>query len=402
MSAKRVLLLSQFFPPESSAAANRVGAMAEALSKDFDVRVVTLRPSYPSPALFEGFPIERHDEERSHAVKRAFRFSPHKGGLFVRAIREHLMALGLAARAISAPVDIVVASSPSMFLGSVGLALARVKRARFVWDVRDVTWRYAREVVGSSWQVALGARALEAYMLRVLRRADLLVGATPGISRVLIESGAKPDRVVTVSNGISGDLLGIPLQVVGETAAGSRPRAAFVGLIGYNQGLGVVLGAARTLPDVDFVLAGDGPELPLLKRRAEKLGVKNVRFMGWLNKKQLFSLYEKSDVLFAHLKSTPILDATAVSFKLFEYMATGRPFVYAGRGLAVEFLDEIGCAVTVPPDDPQAMNSAISVLLRDPERMGIMGLKGRTFVERNFRRDKLMEELARTLIERFP
>ena len=53
---------------------------------------------------------------------------------------------------------------------------------------------------------------------------------------------------------------------------------AYAGLIGYNQGLGVLLQAARMLPDVDFVLAGDGPELALLKRRPQELGVGNVSF----------------------------------------------------------------------------------------------------------------------------
>lgn len=404
MSVKRVLLLSQFFPPESNSAANRIGAMAEALSKEFDVRVVTLRPSYPSSALFEGAndSIQRRDSGRPYAIERVFRFSPHRGGLFVRALREHSMALGLAARAITAPADIVVTSSPTMFLGPVGLVLARIKGVRFVWDVRDITWRYASEVVDYSWRVALGARALEAYMVRVLRRADLLAGATPGLSRVLVESGADPDRVVTVFNGISEDLLDIPQKDAEKGTASIRPVVAFVGMIGYNQGLGVALDAASLLPEADFLIVGDGPELSMLQERAEKLSLTNVSFTGWLNKDQLLKVYEQTDVLFAHLKSTPILDTTAVSFKLFEYMATGRPFVYAGKGVAVEFLSKIGCAVTVPPDDPRALSAAIFALLQDPEKRRALGSKGRAFVEHNYRRDKLMERFTRTLLERFP
>jgi hypothetical protein len=46
---KRVLLLSRFFPPETYAGANRVGPMADVLSKYYEVCVLTLKPSYPSP-----------------------------------------------------------------------------------------------------------------------------------------------------------------------------------------------------------------------------------------------------------------------------------------------------------------------------------------------------------------
>src|SRR5918997_3449698 len=113
---KKVLLLSQIFPPEGNTGANRAGAMADALSKEYDVYVVTLKPSYPSPTAYEGFPTERYDAERPYTVKRTFAFHPHRGGLLVRAFREHLMCLGLTARAMPISADIVVASSPSMFL----------------------------------------------------------------------------------------------------------------------------------------------------------------------------------------------------------------------------------------------------------------------------------------------
>jgi hypothetical protein len=47
------------------------------------------------------------------------------------------------------------------------------------------------------------------------------------------------------------------------------------------------------------------------------------------------------------------------------------------------------------------MSAAISELLQDPGRMRTLGLKGKAYVEHNFRRDQLMKELARVLKERF-
>lgn len=398
----KVLLFCQSFPPETYAPANRIGPMADALSKYYDVRVVTLKPSYPSPEAYEGFPLERHDDKLPYAVKRTFHFHPHKGALIMRTLRENLMALLLAAYAAPGSVDIVATSSPSMFLGPVGLTLARAKRAKFVWDIRDITWGYAKELVGASPVMALAAQMLEKYMLFVARRADLVVGASSGITRVLVENGVASGRAITIPNGISTDLLDDITRRTGEKVRGHRPMVAYAGLIGYNQNLSVLIDAARLLPDVDFVLAGDGPELSSLKRRAKDLGVENVVFGGYLNREGLLKLYGESDILFAQAKSTPIIDATMIPIKLFEYMATGRPIVYAGKGLAVDLLRDAGCAVTVPPGDPGATSAAIMALLRDPERMRTLGLKGRACVERDFHRDKLMEGLARALKERLP
>src|SRR5215211_1036519 len=401
MASKKILMLTQFFPPETAAGANRIGPMVDVLSKYYEVLVVALKPSYPSPQEYEGVLLEAHDARYSYAVKRTFRFYPHKGSFLLRTVREHVMALRLALRALPESADILVTSSPSMFLGPVGLALARIKKAKFVWDVRDITWGYAKDVAGRSRRLTFAARMLEKYMIYALRRADLVVGASQGITSMLLESGVEIGRAITVPNGISTDLLDAIVQGTAGEVENRRPVVAYAGVIGYNQNLGVLLEAARMLPDVDFVLAGDGPELPLLKKKAADLGLGNVWFRGYLNRERLLELYRRSDVLIAHVKSSPTIDATMIPIKLFEYMATGKPIIYAGKGAAAELLRHIGCAVTVTPGDPKLIGTAISDLLRDPERMRMLGLRGRSRVQTDFHREKLMEKLACALEECF-
>src|SRR5438034_5177421 len=127
----RILFLSQFFPPETFAGANRVGSMVDALARTHDVVVVTLKPSYPDPSFYDAAQAIDADERRPYRVKRPLRFVPHSRSPVVRAIREHVMTLRLAVRAARHPADIVVTSSPSMFLGPAGWLLARVKSSRF-------------------------------------------------------------------------------------------------------------------------------------------------------------------------------------------------------------------------------------------------------------------------------
>lgn len=398
---QRILLLTQSFPPETGAGANRIGPMADVLSKYYEVAVVALKPSYPSPKEYEGVSLGSHDGRYPYPVKRTFDFHPHKGSLLLRALREQAMALRLAFHAIREPADILITSSPSMFLGPVALVLARVKNARFVWDIRDVTWGYARDFAGSSPTMVFATRALEKYVLWTLRRADLVVGASRGITGLLVKDGVEPGRAITVPNGVSTELLGAITRATTGKAKNPRPLVVYAGLIGYNQGLSVLLEAARMLPDVDFVLAGDGPELSLLKGKAKELDVDNVTFTGFLNREKLLEIYRQSDVLIAHARSSPTIDATMVPIKLFEYMATGRPMIYAGKGIATDLLRQTGCAVTIPPEDPEAIRGAVAGLLRDPERMRVLGLRGQACVQKDFHRDKLMEELANALDERF-
>jgi colanic acid biosynthesis glycosyl transferase WcaI len=401
MASKKVLMLTQFFPPETGAGANRIGPMVDVLSKHYEVGVVTIKPSYPSPQEYEDLSLKAHDARYTFAVKRTFSFYPHKGSLLLRSVREQVMALRLALRALPESADILVISSPSMFLGPVGLAVARMKGAKFVWDVRDITWGYAKDVARASRKLTFAARMQEKYMLYALRRTDLVIGASQGITDVLVESGVEIDRAVTVPNGISTDLLDTIVQGTAGKVDNRRPMVVYAGVIGYNQDLGVLLKAAQMLPQVDFVLAGDGPELTLLKKEAKERGLGNVWFRGYLNRERLIDLYRQSDALVAHVRSSPTIDATMIPIKLFEYMATGKPIIYAGKGIAAELLREVGCAVTVTPGEPAAMSTAIAELLKDPERMRELGGRGRSRVRSDFHREQLMERLASVLKERF-
>ena len=78
-------------------------------------------------------------------------------------------------------------------------------------------------------------------------------------------------------------------------------------------------------------------------------------------------------------------------------MATGKPIVYAGKGLAAETVDRIGCGVSVAPGEGAAIAEAVRTLLQDAGRMDEMGRKGRAFIEAGADRETAFEELAKAL-----
>ncbi len=54
---KKLMILTQSFPPETGAAANRIGLMADVLSKHYGILIVALKPSYPSSQEYEGVSV---------------------------------------------------------------------------------------------------------------------------------------------------------------------------------------------------------------------------------------------------------------------------------------------------------------------------------------------------------
>jgi putative colanic acid biosynthesis glycosyltransferase WcaI len=396
----KLVLVCQFFPPEPFSGANRVSSLADALGESSDVVVVTLQPSYPDPAYYDAESTRKTDQSLPYRIKRVFALERHPRSLLKRAFREQAMALRLAlASGPGTPVDALITSSPSMFLGPAVLLAAKLRSVFFVWDIRDITWQLAEERFSTSFPRRVAAKFLERVMWETARRADMILAATEGSIELLVSKGVARDKIMYAPNAISGRLL--EAFGAGETQeVKSRPLVAYVGLLGYPQGVGVLLDAAAVLRDVDFQLVGDGPERASLGARAESMGLTNVRFTGFLGREGLRDVYRRSDILFAQLKDSPTLNSATIPSKLFEYMAAGRPFIYGGKGLAADLLAQIGCAVIVPPNEPQELVRAIQDLLGDRSRMRELGRKGTEHVEHSLRREDIMRQVAEAVNER--
>jgi colanic acid biosynthesis glycosyl transferase WcaI len=395
----RVTIVSQFFPPETFSGANRIASLANALAESFCVDVVTLFPSYPAPSMYDQAAIEAVDASLPYPIRRTFALRRHPHSLARRAVNEQLMAARLAIRAFrGARSAAYVTSSPSMFLGPPVWFAARLKSALFVWDIRDITWQLAGEGFVRFRPLRAAVGLFERLMWTTARRSDLVVVNNPGARKLLLDRGVPPESILLVPNGVS-QARRAALPSASETKK-ARPAVAYVGLLGYPQGLGVLVDAARSLPGIDFVLAGDGPERDLLEGRVHDAGLDNVTFTGLLTPEQVGDVYRRSDILFAQLRDIPTLNQATVPSKIFEYMAVGKPFVYGGKGVAVELLNEIGCAETIPPDDPDALIRILRSLLDSPARMKALGASGRAYVEQNLSREDAMRDVAAALRER--
>ncbi len=396
----RFLLLSQFFPPETGAGANRISALADALRASHSVTVLTLKPSYPSQDIFDQIDWVQSDRRRGYSVVRSFHFRPHSKSLYRRAFSELLLALRLGSSALSCRFEVLIVTTPSMFLGPIAHFIGRLKRAKVVWDVRDLTWRYVDETVRRNSLTSFLGALIERLMKYSLNRVDLVVGATQGISELLLlEHNVPSTKLITIPNGVSEDFI---RAFEGTRYPSVTPvQVVYVGLIGYNQGISVIVDVARQLPQVNFIVIGDGSKRDHVAAKIDAVDIKNITLRSYVvDRSEIKEIYKESHILFGQIIDRPTLNRTALSSKLMEYMATGKPMVYAGKGLAVEFLSSIGSAEIAVPENPDSIAKAIQRLIEDPERAAEMGRNGRKFLMTNFIREELMQQYVREIESR--
>jgi glycosyltransferase involved in cell wall biosynthesis len=275
--------------------------------------------------------------------------------------------------------DVIVATVPSLALAPVGLLAAVSSGARFVLDVRDLYWLYAAELGKAPMGVV---RVAERVIASVAARAEAVTATTAEqveYLRCIAPVLNRTSRVVP--NGVEDEFFRW-FDTRQVKVAAPRLRVVYAGLLGYAQGLGALIeAAARLNPDTwEVVIGGDGPERDRLESRVAELGLTHVRFVGYLDANALRRLYLESDVLYAQLRDLSVM-GTAQPTKIMEYMATGRPIVYGGRGAAARLVQKSGGGLVVPADDPAAIVGALETL-RSQDQRRRLAESGRAFVGR--------------------
>lgn len=295
-------------------------------------------------------------------------------------------------------VDIVWGTTPPIFQAASAWALARLKRARFLLEVRDLWPAFAVAVGVLRNRILIAASEwLERFLYR---HADLVLINSPGFEDHVKQRGAKQVRMV--ANGADADMFDLAVSGAGfrkQHGLEGKFVAVYAGAHGLSNDLGVVLQAAALLQDDErFTLAfiGDGKDKPVLRQQAAQLGLHNVHFIDPLPKQQMAEALAAADVCIAILKPIPLY-ATVYPNKVFDYLAAGRPIALAIDGVIREVVEQAGAGVFVPPGDPAALAAALRNLAADPARLQQMGAAGRRYLETYFDRSTLAGQLETVL-----
>jgi colanic acid/amylovoran biosynthesis glycosyltransferase len=175
---------------------------------------------------------------------------------------------------------------------------------------------------------------------------------------------------------------------------GGRTVAA-VGRLIEKKGFAYLLAAARSLPDVRVLIAGDGP----LRDELERDAPANVELLGALPPDQIRQLLEQADLLALPCVVAADGDRDSMPVVVKEALAMEIPVVGSDEvGMPEMVRDEWGRLV--PPSDTEALAGAIAELLAlPPDERAAMGRQGREFVVGNFSvRDEALKLIG--LVER--
>ena len=304
-------------------------------------------------------------------------------GFFGRAIKEGVNSLKLFKAVKKCKYDKVLVSIPSMFL----LFLMPRKLAESTYlDIRDLTWEYlsdksciqrvakfvfrfvAKRKIGVFSAISVTNPCEFKYCAEVL---DF-----PQQSTVLVPNGISQENFQKLSS-ISLSLPKVREQIV----------ITYIGNVGIPQNLSIYIEAAICCPNLIFNIVGSGENLSEVQKLKDKKNVSNVKFLGSLPWHELENVYAETDILYAQLNHD---FSGAIPSKLYEYLSTGKFFIYGGAGEALEMLDDFEHYMAIEPDNATRLVEAINQIVKE-ELWSELSSANRLKIENNYIREHHVE-----------
>ncbi len=266
--------------------------------------------------------------------------------------------------ALTAPADLVFATTTPLTAGIPGIAAKWLRRKTFVFEVRDL-WPELPKQMGVItnpfilW--AIGALEWASY-----KSADRLIGLSPGIVEGIARYVPDRSKIAMIPNGCDMDLFGgdvTPWRPAG--VAEDDFMAIFTGTHGKANGLGAVIDAAavlkaRGIMGIKLVLVGDGAEKAMLMARVQAEGLEDiVIFHDPVPKTKLTGLMASADLGLQILANIPAFYYGTSPNKFFDYLSAGLPVLTNYPGWVADLVTEHDCGVAVVPDDAEAFANGL-------------------------------------------
>ena len=383
-----ILLLNEYYPPDTSATAKMAQGVAETLAERHRVTVVAGRPSY-DPDEYYPYEFLRRDVRNRVVVERVGSTNYPRHRMF-RRVSNYLTYLALALpRALALHPDLILAMTDPPIAGIAGAYVAQLSRRPFVYNIRDM---YPDMALGG--QIVRPSRWVERWEKmhrRALRRASRVIVLGDDMRDRIIAKGVTAERVVVVRDGTMFPV-SMPQEddpVVRDIRCGFPFVALHAGNLGFYGAWGTLLKAADILrnENVGLIFIGDGANRAALEAEAAKLG--NVRFLPFRPAEQVPHVMRAGDVHIVTVRRG--LEGVVVPSKIYGILAAGRPILALAdpRSDAARIVVESGCGVAVDPDDPVRAAAAIRGLRRDPARLAQMGCRARETAQKYARVNEL-------------
>jgi glycosyltransferase involved in cell wall biosynthesis len=320
----------------------------------------------------------------------------------IRAFAEFMVVATVKAARLRA--DLVFATSTPLTVAVPGVLAAKLRRAPFVFEVRDL-WPEVPIEMGALRHPAArrlaGALATFAY-----RNAEEVIALSPGMAAG-VTARRPATRTTVIPNAADLALFEVAPAAVRRFRAehdwlGDRPLIVYTGALGMVNGVDYLIRAARRMrdldPDVRVLIVGHGKEWESTRALAAGYGLLDhtVRMWPKVPKSDLPVILGAATMSSSFVRPVRALWDNSAN-KFFDALAAGRPIAINHGGWQADLLTATGAGLVLDPYDADGAGDLLVRHVRDDVWLKEAGAAAHRLAVEQFSRDMLFDRFEAVL-----
>jgi glycosyltransferase involved in cell wall biosynthesis len=389
---QEILIISNYYPPEKGAAANRIEQLALKLHQNnYKVSVLCPLGNYPIGELFPEYKGKFWVTEKLQniSVKRLWIYPSVSKNIFKRTLSVLSFSAGLFFYLLfkKTPHKVVV-QSPPLLLSFVSVLVLSLMRKKIILNVSDL-WPLAAIELKALKKDSFSHKVSLLFERFIYKKASLIFGQSKEIithvHSIFPEKECHlyrnfPDHQVTDMNFLTN--INEPIKLF------------YAGLLGVAQG---VFELCKNIDlknlNIELHIFGDGAEKSQIEDLIKQNPEKKIFFYGMLERNVLHENLKTFDIAIVPLK-TRIYGS--VPSKIFEYGALGFPVLYFGGGEGETIVKENNLGWVAQVGNFESLNSTlIEISNEGKESIQMMKKQVFDYAENNFNLDFQIKELIK-------
>ncbi|WP_396172802.1 glycosyltransferase family 4 protein [Flavobacterium sp.] len=387
---REILIISNYYPPEKGAAANRIEQLALKLHQNnYKVSVVCPLGNYPEGRLFKEYQgkFSVTENRENITVKRLWIYPSVSKNVFIRLLSVLSFSLSLFFYLLfkKTPEKVVV-QSPPLLLSFISVFILSLKNKKVILNVSDL-WPLAAIELEALKKNSFSHK-ISLFLERfIYKKATLILGQSNEIITHI--HSLFPKKICFLYRNFPDHQVENLDLITEET---KTITIYYAGLLGVAQG---VMELCEKIEleglNIEFHIFGDGAEKNQIEALISSRTEQKIFFHGMLNRKELHEKLKWFDIAIVPLK-TRIYGS--VPSKIFEYSSLGFPILYFGGGEGENIVSDNNLGWIAVVGDYQDLNK-ILVEISKLTKSELEEMKKRIFInsQNNFNLDYQVKNL---------
>jgi len=350
---KEILIISNYFPPETGAAPNRIYSLATKLATNgYKTTVVCPLPNYPFGSIFTDYKgsFIKKDTKDHLTVYRVWLWASNSKNKFIRLFS--MLSFGLVLFFFllfkKAPKKVIIQCSP-LFVGFFAVLASKLKGKTIILNVSDL-WPLAGLEMGIL-NKGVYYSILEKIELFNYKNSNLIMGQSEEILNHV--SKKTPQRKTFLYRNYPD----FEIPTIQESKSTEKIKIVYAGLLGIAQGIHKICQEIKLPSNVEFHIYGNGPEAKLITLIAQEK--ENIFYHNSITRELLHKELQQYQLTLIPLKNRIY---GSVPSKIFEYSRLGLPILYLSEGEGSGLVINNNLGFSLPSNDFNLLNDFLEKL----------------------------------------